>query len=146
MLMRVISIHFLYRRYQIKRLRRIVARDWNNFFGVLCLRRHKLQKIIPVLLYRFYIGLTIGRVFNSLDSHLNGLKIAKSCQTSSNSGLISRYYLRYFSCLTAIYLIFITIFEMKTRPSTSKLYTIIYLHIWLYLYSSSCADISLCSS
>ncbi|MFT7322206.1 MAG: hypothetical protein ACI8R1_000320, partial [Psychrobacter glaciei] len=32
------------------------------------------------------------------------------------SWLISRYYLRYFSCLTAIYLIFITIFEMKTRP------------------------------
>ena len=43
--------------------------------------------------------------------------MAKSCQTSSNSGLISRYYLRYFPCLTAIYLIFITIFEMKTRPS-----------------------------
>ena len=58
----------------------------------------------------------LGRVFNSLDSPLNGLKMAKSCQTSSNSGLISRYYLRYFPCLTAIYLIFITIFEMKTRP------------------------------
>ncbi len=58
----------------------------------------------------------LGRVFNSLDSPLNGLKMAKSCQTSSNSWLISRYYLRYFPCLTAIYLIFITIFEMKTRP------------------------------
>ena len=43
--------------------------------------------------------------------------MAKSCQTSSNSWLISRYYLRYFPCLTAIYLIFITIFEMKTRPN-----------------------------
>ncbi len=59
----------------------------------------------------------LGRVFNSLDSHLNGLKMAKSCQTLSNSWLISRYYLRYFPCLTAIYLIFITIFEMKTRPN-----------------------------
>ncbi len=62
----------------------------------------------------------LGRVFNSLDSHLNGLKMAKSCQTSSNSWLISRYYLRYFSCLTAIYLIFIAIFEMKTRPSLGR--------------------------
>ena len=60
----------------------------------------------------------LGRVFNSLDSPLNGLKMAKSCQTSSNSGSISRYYLRYFPCLTAIYLIFIPIFEMKTRPRT----------------------------
>ena len=58
----------------------------------------------------------LGRVFNSLDSHLNGLKMAKSCQTSLNSWLISRYYLRYFPCLTTIYLIFITIFEMKTCP------------------------------
>ncbi|MEH6666638.1 MAG: hypothetical protein V7689_02610 [Psychrobacter sp.] len=63
---------------------------------------------------------TLGRVFNSSDSHLNGLKMAKSCQTSSNSWLISRYYLRYFSCLTAIYLIFTTIFEMKTRPRKCK--------------------------
>jgi len=46
--------------------------------------------------------------------------MAKFCQTSSNSWLISRYYLRYFPCLTAIYLIFITIFEMKTRPKESK--------------------------
>ena len=74
--------------------------------------------------YRFYIELTtiflllsIGRDFNSLDSPLNGLKMAKSCQTSSNSGLIPRYCLRYFPCLTAIYLIFITIFGMKTRPT-----------------------------
>ncbi len=65
--------------------------------------------------YKFQYSL--GRVFNSLDSPLNGLKMAKSCQTSSNSGLISRYYLRYFPCLTAIYLIFITIFEMKTCPN-----------------------------
>ncbi|MEK6203647.1 MAG: hypothetical protein N2B04_06300, partial [Psychrobacter sp.] len=53
----------------------------------------------------------------------NGLKMVKSCQTASNSWLISRYYLRYFSCLTAIYLIFITIFEMKTRPSGSLVRT-----------------------
>ena len=44
--------------------------------------------------------------------------MAKFCQTSLNSWLISRYYLRYFPRLTAIYLIFITIFEMSTRPST----------------------------
>ncbi|MFT7324234.1 MAG: hypothetical protein ACI8R1_002386, partial [Psychrobacter glaciei] len=50
-----------------------------------------------------------------------GLKMAKSCQTSSNSWLISRYYLHSFSCLTAIYLILITIFEMKTRPSDSTI-------------------------
>ncbi len=42
--------------------------------------------------------------------------MAKFCQTSLNSWLISRYYLRYFPRLTAIYLIFITIFEMRTRP------------------------------
>ena len=45
----------------------------------------------------------------------------KSCQTASNSWLISRYYLRYFPCLTAIYLIFITIFKMRTRPSHFKI-------------------------
>ena len=58
-------------------------------------------------------------VFNSLDSYLNGLKTAKFCQTSSSSWLISRYYLHYFPRLTAIYLIFITIFEMKTRRRQS---------------------------
>ena len=42
--------------------------------------------------------------------------MAKFCQTSLNSWLISRYYLRYFPRLTAIYLIFITIFELRTRP------------------------------
>ncbi len=68
-------------------------------------------------MWRVIWVIVLGRVFNSLDSHLNGLKMAKSCQTSSNSGLISRYYLRYFPCLTAIYLIFITIFEMKIRPN-----------------------------
>ncbi|GAF61761.1 hypothetical protein JCM18903_1789 [Psychrobacter sp. JCM 18903] len=44
------------------------------------------------------------------------LKMAKFCQTSSNSLAISRYYLRYFPYLTAIYLIFINIFKMKARP------------------------------
>ncbi|MFT5096672.1 MAG: hypothetical protein ACI9JO_000685, partial [Psychrobacter okhotskensis] len=29
--------------------------------------------------------LTIGRVLNSTDSNLNGLKMVKSCQTSSNN-------------------------------------------------------------
>ena len=43
--------------------------------------------------------------------------MAKFCQTSSTSLLISRYYLRYFPYLTVIYLIFITIFKMRTRPS-----------------------------
>ena len=43
--------------------------------------------------------------------------MAKPCQTASNRWLISRYYLHYFPRLTAIYLIFITIFEMKIRPS-----------------------------
>ena len=46
--------------------------------------------------------------------------MAKFCQTSLNSLSISRYYLRYFPCLTAIYLIFITIFKMRTRPSISN--------------------------
>ena len=67
----------------------------------------------------FYF-LLLRRVFNSLDSYLNGLKTAKFCQTSSNSWLISRYYLHYFPRLTAIYLIFITIFEMKTRPKNNR--------------------------
>jgi len=44
--------------------------------------------------------------------------MAKFCQTSLNSWLISRYYPR----LTAIYLIFITIFEMRTRPRTTFIY------------------------
>jgi len=46
--------------------------------------------------------------------------MAKLCQTASNSFLISRYYLRYFPCLTAIYLIFIAIFKMRTCPSIRK--------------------------
>ncbi len=58
----------------------------------------------------------LGRVLNSIDYFRNGLKMAKFCQASSNSLLISRYYLRYFSCLTAIYLMFITIFKVRTRP------------------------------
>ena len=48
---------------------------------------------------------------------LNELKIVKSCQTTSNIKSISRYYLYYFPCLAAIYLIFITIFRLGTRPS-----------------------------
>ena len=58
----------------------------------------------------------LGHALNSNDSYLNGLKMAQFCQTASNRLLVSRYYLRYFSRLTAIYLIFISIFEMKTRP------------------------------
>ncbi|GAF58580.1 hypothetical protein JCM18902_1384 [Psychrobacter sp. JCM 18902] len=46
--------------------------------------------------------------------------MAKFCQTSLNSLSISRYYLRYFPYLTAIYLIFMTIFKMRTRPSISN--------------------------
>ena len=53
-------------------------------------------------------------------SYLNGLKMAKFCQTSSNSWLISRYYLRYFPRLTAIYLIFMTIFKMRTHPKIAR--------------------------
>ena len=41
--------------------------------------------------------------------------MAKSCKTASNSRLISRYYLRYFACLAAIDLIFVTILKMRTR-------------------------------
>ncbi|MFT0770986.1 hypothetical protein [Psychrobacter aquimaris] len=33
---------------------------------------------------QYLIKECLGRVFNSLDSYLNGLKIAKFCQTSSN--------------------------------------------------------------
>ena len=60
----------------------------------------------------------LGRILNSNECSLNELKIAKFCQTSSNSWSISRYYLHYFPRLTAIYLIFITIFKMRTRPNT----------------------------
>ena len=59
----------------------------------------------------------LGHALNSNDSYLNGLKMAQFCQTASNRLLVSRYYLRYFSRLTAIYLIFISIFEMRTHPS-----------------------------
>jgi len=48
---------------------------------------------------------------------INGLKTVKFCQATSNSWFISRYYLCYFPCLTAIYLILIIIFKMRTRPS-----------------------------
>ena len=63
----------------------------------------------------------LRHVLNSIDYPLNGLKMVKFCQTSSNSLAISRYYLRYFPCLTAIYLIFITIFKIKIRPKQINL-------------------------
>ncbi|WP_240990890.1 MULTISPECIES: hypothetical protein, partial [unclassified Psychrobacter] len=48
-----------------------------NFSCLLCLRRQRRQKI--------NISNTLERVLNSTDSNLNGLKMVKSCQTSSNS-------------------------------------------------------------
>lgn len=61
----------------------------------------------------------------------------KFCQTSSNSWLISRDYPRYFSRLTAIYLVFKIVFKivlkMKTRPSKIKSdFFIIFLLLFLY--------------
>ncbi len=57
----------------------------------------------------------------------------KFCQASLNSWLISRDYPRYFSRLTAIYLIFIIVFKMKTRPSEIKSdFFIIFLLLFLY--------------
>jgi len=47
--------------------------------------------------------------------------MAKFCQTSSNSLLISRYYLRYCLCLAAIYLIFVTISKMRKRPDIAAI-------------------------
>ena len=82
---------------------------------------NKVRSFLGTVLITIFINERLGRVLNSIDYPLNGLKMAKFCQTSSNSLLISRYYLRYFPCLTAIYLIFITIFKMRTRPSTASI-------------------------
>ena len=94
------------------------------------LTRYQLSKSKPCVI--------LGRVLNSIDSHLNGLKMAKSGQTVSNSWLISQYYLRYFPCLTVIYLIFIAIFKTRTRPSQSNMKLAPLMPVGRYLPKNIC--------
>ena len=85
---------------------------------------NKVRSFLGTVLITIFINERLGRVLNSIDYPLNGLKMAKFCQTSSNSLLISRHYLCYCPCLTAIYLILVTTFKMRTRPKIATIFLI----------------------